>query len=260
MASRKVFPGAVFGRLTVVCRAPDGASKTGKPFSRAECRCECGNTVVVRNGNLTNGTTKSCGCLHREGLIARSTRHGLRGTRVYAIWSMMLQRCTNPRSKNYKDYGARGITVCEQWHDVEAFAADMGHPAPGMTLERSDNDGPYAPWNCRWATRAEQSTNKRSNVYFEVAGERLPAVVAAQRMGVSTHTLRLWRRKGLTDGEIEHHAARSPRKAGRRLTTDEIAAVRARRLAGASVRELAAEYGVPVSVVYKITGPRYEAK
>lgn len=257
MAARKVRPGDVFGRLTVVAAATPGVSKSGTPFSRVECRCTCGSLVLVRNSNLTKGDTRSCGCLHREELAARSTKHGLRHTRLNSVWSAMLQRCTNPSARDYPYYGGRGITVCDEWRDLSVFARDMGDPPARMTLERVDNDGPYAPWNCRWATRAEQANNRRNVVRIAIDGELTPLRIAAALLGVSSSTLRKWRKDGLADAQIVARAATCPRKAGRRRLSDaEQAAMRDKRAAGVKPRALAAEYGVPVSVVYRTTATK----
>lgn len=119
-----------------------------------------------------------------------------------SIWSMMLQRCNNQRNRDYPQYGGRGITVCDRWRDVQAFVDDMGTPPKGMTLERIDNDGPYEPGNCKWATRAEQGANKRNTVHYVIDGEQTHAEGAARLLGTTSGTLRTWRKAGLTDAEI----------------------------------------------------------
>lgn len=88
-------------------------------------------------------------------------KHGLFNNRLYRVWSAMHQRCENRNHRSYRNYGGRGISVCERWSDVAKFVADMGEPPVGLTLDRIDNDGNYEPCNCRWATVSEQNRNQR---------------------------------------------------------------------------------------------------
>ncbi len=119
--------------------------------------------------------------------------HGMAESTLYRIWYHMKGRCLNPTDKNYADYGGRGITICERWRDSFAtFALDMGQPPKGQTLDRRDNDGPYSPDNCRWATRAEQGRNQRTNIVIEFNGERLCAADWAARTGLKRQAI-LWR-------------------------------------------------------------------
>lgn len=155
--------GQLFGRLPVVARA--GSSSLGA--ARWECRCECGNTVVV-DGQLlkdrpSRSGTKSCGCLHRESTAAIDRKHGLQREHraEYNTWHGMLRRCYDPNHRAYKHYGARGIKVCDAWRKFPQFLADMGKRPEGTTIERENNSGDYEPANCCWATWVDQNCNRR---------------------------------------------------------------------------------------------------
>ena len=112
--------------------------------------------------------------------------HGMTGTREYQIWRQLIQRCTNPSRPCFKDYGGRGVTVCDRWRNsFTAFHQDMGDRPVGKSIDRIDNDGPYAPENCRWASRQEQANNRRSNRWIEVGGDSLTVSQWSRRLGGS---------------------------------------------------------------------------
>ncbi len=133
--------------------------------------CDCGILKEVREIDLTYGATKSCGCLRRE----RFFKHGdsVLGLKLYRIWKAMWTRCTNPNGKSYKDYGSRGITVCEEWKDYKVFkdwAIASGY-RDDLTIERIDNDGNYEPGNCKWILLPEQQLNTRKSFIITAFGE-----------------------------------------------------------------------------------------
>lgn len=146
-----------FGRLTAI----KIVEKT-KSGNRWLCSCECGNKTIVVSSELRRGSTKSCGCLRKELSKIKSTTHGLSYTPEYVSWCRMRSRCLDKSHSKYKDYGGRGITVCERWLDMKNFYLDMGKRPDGLTLERINNDKGYSPDNCEWATMRTQCHNRRA--------------------------------------------------------------------------------------------------
>lgn len=186
MSKMKDLSGLRFGRLLALF--PVGKDRHGSYMW--ECRCDCGNTKIVRSGNLVKGGTTSCGCLLKETTSANFKVHGKsRGDKLYRVWVSMNRRCRNTREKNY---GARGITVCEDWADdfasFEKWSMQNGY-SEGLQLDRKDNDKGYSPDNCRWVTRTENLNNKRSNVRI-ISGDEDHTLAEWSRItGINAYTI-----------------------------------------------------------------------
>jgi hypothetical protein len=170
--------GRRFGRWLVLELDPERSRCNGAVYLRWLCRCVCGVERVVTGTNLIQGKSRSCGCLARERVAERATRHGhCRGgktTSIYTRWKAIKQRCLNPNSPSDVHYGGRDVTLCHRWLEFENFYADVGDPPPGLTIDRIDVNGDYGPWNWRWATQSMQNYNQRRSLNKPVKPKRPP--------------------------------------------------------------------------------------
>lgn len=162
MPAKVDLKGKVYGRLTVIKESNERAKNGHIVWI---CECKCGKETKAPSGHLKSGHTRSCGCLHKERTVKHSTTHGLRQHPLYNVHSSMKNRCTNPKSKAYRNYGGRGIKVCDRWlESFENFYEDIieGY-IKGLQLDRIDNDGDYSKENCRWVTPQQNSMNRGVN-------------------------------------------------------------------------------------------------
>lgn len=205
-----------YARLVAICEQPSvrggGLGRMRKMWS---FRCDCGLEIVAQLENVRCGNTRSCGCLQMEAMSRTgkaSRTHGMSRTGVYGIWGGIIDRCTNPTSKDYPNYGGRGIQVCERWRQPENFIADMGDRPPGAQIERKDNSGPYSPENCIWASHKTQSRNRRSTHYVTLNGRVMSLAEACELVGTSYSAVK----ERLRIGWDEHRAIWTPLRADSR--------------------------------------------
>jgi hypothetical protein len=143
-----------------------------------------------------------------------NTKHGGSKLKEYRVWSEMIQRCTNPNSRYYFNYGGRGIKVCDQWLDFANFISDMGSRPEKTCLDRINNDGDYSPENCKWSTRTQQMNNTRKNVVIEFNGQSMTRTEWARKLGLNPHTLK----RRFYDGWPKEKALTTPTLKGGRYS------------------------------------------
>ena len=192
MGKIKDLTGMVFGRLTVVGLANE--KKRNKAMWL--CRCECGNTITAQSILLKKSKVRSCGCIR--------ITHNLGHSRIYKIWHGMMERCYKSSSTQFHHYGMRGITVCEEWHDVTNFyqwAVQNGYEDK-LSIERKDVNGNYEPDNCIWIPRPEQALNRRTTRNITIDGIIKPASAWAKECGITRYAFYKRVKSGWSGAEL----------------------------------------------------------
>ena len=181
-----------FGRLVVVSREMR-ALPSGKRMGVWLCRCDCGTEKTITTDNLVRGTTRSCGCLHKDVV----TKHGLSLDPLYQTWNKIWHRVNNPHDKDYRWYGGRGIVMDPEWAEnfssFRSWVLDNLGPKPSQThsMDRLENDLGYLKGNLRWATPVVQQNNKRSNRLITWNGETLNLTQWCSRLGLNYNAVRM---------------------------------------------------------------------
>lgn len=180
--------GQKYGRLTIIelDHMKTYTNHNGKvPY--VKCLCDCGNITIVSLPSIKAGNSASCGCFNKELASKRSKTHGLSKTTEYSIYIDIKKRCYTKTSTHYKDYGGRGITICQEWlDDFMNFYNDMGEkPGDEYSIDRIDNNGNYSKENCKWSTQSQQCRNRRSSVKLEFNGVTKNLIDWAEELGFS---------------------------------------------------------------------------
>lgn len=247
----------------------------------ARCRCTCGEIVEVHCWKILNGVQSSCGCYRREiGDRSRQHGHARRSGRSpeYTAWHGMRQRCLNPRNKDYKSYGERGVEICEEWvGSFERFLQDMGEcPGEGYTLDRVDVGKGYYKENCRWVLRSVQNVNQRRNRYLTLHGVTKTISEWAKILGTTYCKIQLRLDYGMSveealksDAEglkrwrktnVKAKCRRGENHPRRILSEVQVREILLELKNGATHRELGDRYGVHYTTVYGIASRRTWAR
>ena len=196
----KDLTGVTFGRWTVTSEAGT-IERTQYKERTWNCTCRCGTTRVVGSRLLLGGGSQSCGCVRKD--YKTRLTHGLKDHRLYPVWKTMRQRCSNPRSEKYKNYGARGIHVCPEWNSFSQFLADMESTwKEGDTIERIDVDGNYCPQNCTWIPASQQGRNRTNTVQIVFDGKVYSVLELAEALGLTDGCVRYRLKHGWSIDQI----------------------------------------------------------
>lgn len=179
----------MFGLWQILGEGDPYRRRSGEPIRQARVRCHCGTEKLVAIHTLKQGNSRHCGCRMAEITVALHTTHGdasrSKKAPEYGTWARMIARCEQQNSKDFADYGGRGIRVCERWREsYAAFLEDMGRRPAGCSIDRIEVDGDYEPGNCRWATPSQQARNKRNSRIVTYRGERVCLADACDSAGL----------------------------------------------------------------------------
>lgn len=194
--------GQRFGSLTVI---EYGGIDSTNGYAKWLCKCDCGNRKTILSRNLRSGATKSCGCLRKKTTSATMKTHGMADSRLYGVWLSMRRRCDNPKTESYRNYGERGISVCNEWEHFEPFmewAIKNGYHE-GLSIDRIDVDGNYGPDNCRWVTMKEQQNNRRNNHIVDYNGDKMTLAMFARSIGIDARRANYLLKRGYTTEQIK---------------------------------------------------------
>lgn len=191
----------VFGRLTVVERGENDSHGA----ARWVCKCECGTIKLIRGDKIRSGEIMSCGCYQSElrkskerieAISKANTKHGMSNTKLYYVYNNMMRRCYDINNHKYKNYGGRGISVCDEWRNNKELFFEWANASgykEGLTIDRIDVNGIYCPENCRWADQKTQANNRTTNVFLTYNDESKTIAEWADILGIPAGTL--WSRK-----------------------------------------------------------------
>lgn len=199
--------GKRFNRLVVIKRDKNRILPCGKSVVRWFCLCDCGKFCTINSKELIGGITGSCGCYGKEQRRKAHFKSYVPCNRLSKIYSHIIERCYSQKDKRYKDYGGRGIIVCEEWLSKNGrknfynWAIKNGY-RDDLTIDRIDVNGNYEPNNCRWATQKEQSLNRRSNRKINYMGEMKTISEWAEQLKCNAKTLYYRKNKGWTDEDV----------------------------------------------------------
>lgn len=197
--------GKRFERLVVLKQTEDYVVPSGRHHPQWLCQCDCGNIVEVLGDSLKSGHTKSCGCLREDNLKTVAITHGDSYSKLYGVYTSIIDRCYNPNNKRFKDYGGRGIIVCDEWKDsylnFKTWAISSGYKE-GLSIDRKDNNLGYNPSNCRWTTRIVQQNNMRRNHIVEHNGQSKTIAEWSRELNIKYDKLWKFIKKGLSIEDI----------------------------------------------------------